>query len=130
MEVGLTAQRVAPASFVGLISGAISYFGVYLWICIPLLGRLIGLPYYICCLVGRSTPLLFSHGLGQGWTVADAVAVIILAIAISNGIVALVANFAEEDFTYRETVIPGRSILARWLDSGRTQMFTPLRLSK
>jgi hypothetical protein len=44
--------------------------------------------------------------------------------------VEMVANFAEEDFRYQGIVIPGRSIRARWLDTGRTQMFTPSLSSK
>ncbi len=44
--------------------------------------------------------------------------------------VEMVANFAEEDFRYRETVIPKRSILARWLATKRMRMFTPSTPSK
>ncbi len=45
--------------------------------------------------------------------------------AVFGNRVEMVANFAEEDFCYQGIVIPGRSIRARWLDTGRTQMFTP-----
>jgi hypothetical protein len=44
--------------------------------------------------------------------------------------VEMVANFAQEDFPYQETAIPGRSVRARWLDTGRTQTFTPCLSSK
>lgn len=43
--------------------------------------------------------------------------------------VEMVANFAEERFDYGGTLIPGRSILARRLDTGDTQVFTPAPLS-
>jgi len=39
--------------------------------------------------------------------------------------VEMVANFAEEDFRYLETAIPGRSILARWLETEDTRVYTP-----
>jgi len=44
---------------------------------------------------------------------------------VFGGRVEMVANFAETDFEYRETVVPGRSILARWLETGDTRIFTP-----
>jgi len=37
----------------------------------------------------------------------------------------MVANFAEEDFQYLETAIPGRSVLARWLETGDARVYTP-----
>ncbi|MFB3881498.1 MAG: glycoside hydrolase [Armatimonadota bacterium] len=39
--------------------------------------------------------------------------------------VEMVANFAEEGFEYHDTVVPGRSILARWLETGATRVYTP-----
>ncbi len=39
--------------------------------------------------------------------------------------VEMVANFADEDFRHGGTLVPPRSILARWLDSGETKVFTP-----
>lgn len=39
--------------------------------------------------------------------------------------VEMVANFADQEFEYQGTVIPARSILARWLDSGKAEVFTP-----
>ncbi len=43
--------------------------------------------------------------------------------------VEMVANFAEEDFHHLETAIPGRSILARWLETGDTRVYTPAQPS-
>ncbi|MCX6377485.1 MAG: hypothetical protein NTU88_15865, partial [Armatimonadetes bacterium] len=37
----------------------------------------------------------------------------------------MVANFGERPFAYKGISIPGRSILARWLKTGKTQLFTP-----
>jgi len=37
----------------------------------------------------------------------------------------MVANFSEKDFMHREIVVPGRSILARWLGTGDTRIYTP-----
>ena len=37
----------------------------------------------------------------------------------------MVANFGERSFRYRGVSVPGRSILARWLKTGKTQLFTP-----
>jgi len=39
--------------------------------------------------------------------------------------VEMVANFAQEGFDYSGTVIPGRSVLARWLETGDTRVYTP-----
>jgi hypothetical protein len=39
--------------------------------------------------------------------------------------VEMVANFSEKDFMHREIVVPGRSILARRLDTGDTRIYTP-----
>jgi len=40
-------------------------------------------------------------------------------------VVEMVANFSEQDVEYLRTVIPGRSILARWLETGNAQVYTP-----
>lgn len=45
--------------------------------------------------------------------------------AVFGDRVELVANFADEDFRYRKTVIPRRSILARWLGTDHMRTFTP-----
>ena len=37
----------------------------------------------------------------------------------------MVANFGERAFEYQGTPIPPKSILARWSESGKTQVFTP-----
>ena len=39
--------------------------------------------------------------------------------------VEMVANLSTQAFEYRGTAIPPRSILARWLDTGKTEVFTP-----
>jgi hypothetical protein len=39
--------------------------------------------------------------------------------------VEIVANFGVQAFEHRGTMIPPRSILARWLDTGKTEVFTP-----
>jgi hypothetical protein len=39
--------------------------------------------------------------------------------------VEMVANFSEKGFEYRGIVVPGRSILARRLDTGDTRIYTP-----
>ncbi len=49
---------------------------------------------------------------------------------VFGGRVEMVANFAEEDFSYRKTVIPGRSIMARWLGTESKRIFTPSPSSK
>jgi hypothetical protein len=37
----------------------------------------------------------------------------------------MVANFGERPFIYKGVSIPARSTLARWLKTGKTQLFTP-----
>lgn len=39
--------------------------------------------------------------------------------------VEMVANFGMKDFDYQGKLIPKRSILAKWLNTGETQIFTP-----
>ncbi|MFC1719401.1 glycoside hydrolase, partial [Candidatus Poribacteria bacterium] len=41
-----------------------------------------------------------------------------------NNIV-MVANFGMEEYEYETDIIPGRSIMAKWLDSGKTKIFQP-----
>jgi hypothetical protein len=41
----------------------------------------------------------------------------------------MVANFSDKGFEYRETVIPGRSILARWIETGDSRVYTPVGAS-
>ena len=41
----------------------------------------------------------------------------------------MVANFSDKGFEYRKTVIPGRSILARWLETGDSRVYTPVGAS-
>ena len=43
--------------------------------------------------------------------------------------VEMVANFSDKGFEYRETVIPGRSILARWIETGDSRVYTPVSAS-
>jgi hypothetical protein len=44
---------------------------------------------------------------------------------VFGGRIEMVANFGAEAFTYANVRIPGRAILARYRDSGRTELFTP-----
>ncbi len=37
----------------------------------------------------------------------------------------MVANFAAEDFEHAGAVVPGRSVLARWLETGDSRVYTP-----
>jgi hypothetical protein len=44
---------------------------------------------------------------------------------VFGGAVAMVANFGVDDFEHAGAVIPGRSIAARWLETGDTRVYTP-----
>jgi hypothetical protein len=45
--------------------------------------------------------------------------------ATFNDSVELIANFSGAPFTYGETTIPGRSVLAVWKETQKTQLYTP-----
>ena len=38
--------------------------------------------------------------------------------------VEMFANFGTEPFEYKDVVIPGRSVVARWIDTGKTEVFS------
>ena len=39
-------------------------------------------------------------------------------------VVEIFANFGSDPFAYQEVMIPGRSVVARWVDTGKVEMFS------